>query len=124
LIGLRVLLTRGNRRQLIPLAFGYPATNDFFTSWADRHDFCLDRTPQRRAENAFWEILNRLPDDLRRICLIHPRQRSSTLTTCIVVASNRTREDLQMALDKNLIKMFRKSGRDGILSPMINDMRE
>ena len=42
------------------------------------------------------------------MCLIHPRERSLMLISCIVVASNMTREDVQKVLDEDWIKIFQE----------------
>jgi hypothetical protein len=101
-------LQTGPKRKTVARAFGYVATTDFLVAWADRHDYCLDRTPHRRAENALWEIFERLPNSSRRICLVHLNERSATLYTCIVVASNLTRIDRRKALDPKEIELFQK----------------
>jgi len=96
------------KRKPIRRAFGYAATPEFLNSWAARQNFCPDKTPSRRADRALREIFNRLPDGSRRVCLIHPRERSLVLITCIVVASNMRREDMQKALDQDWIKIFQE----------------
>ena len=42
------------------------------------------------------------------MCLVHLRERSATLYTCIVVASNLTRSDRRKAIDPKEIEMFQE----------------
>jgi type IV secretory pathway VirB9-like protein len=44
---------------------------------------------------------------LRQLIIIHPTEQS--ISTCIVITTNKTREDLQKASDKNLIKKFQEA---------------
>jgi len=91
----------------VPRVFGYAATKEYLISWADRHNLCLDKPPQRRADNSLWKILNKLPEDLRRLVLIYPTK--GRICACIVITTNKTREALQKASDKKLIELFQQA---------------
>jgi hypothetical protein len=74
--------------------------------WAEEHQIGVGRTPHMRRQLALPAILRRLPLDCRRIAIV--LLDTGALCYSVVVATNKTAEDLARAEDLEMIQTVQR----------------
>jgi hypothetical protein len=88
------------------LAFTVPM--DFELKWAEDNQIGVGREPHMRRSLALPAILRRLTPDCRRTAIVPLRGDEGPACYSIVVATNRTVEDLERAKDLEMIRSVQR----------------
>ena len=87
---------------------GYAFTIEALAKWADKHQIKREQSNFNRRLVTLRVMAGRLPANWRRKAIVHD-PRTGSLSSCIVIASNETPEELEMAQDMERICMFQKA---------------
>jgi len=92
------------RTERMPLfVFGFPITFDDRSEWADRLDIHPEEPEVVRTQLAWERICAMLPPAARRATLVHYNEGAHTCAMCIYIGSNKSRKDLVMAHNEDLL---------------------
>jgi hypothetical protein len=77
-------------------------------AWADKQELSLHKAPLHRQDEALRKIVAKLPANGRCMALVSHKENGQA-ANCLMVGSNKTSKDLEMAQDLERIKQFQEA---------------
>ena len=92
------------RKDRVPLrVFGFPITYNDKLAWADRFNIRPGDREHIRTQLAWRQICRLLAPERHRADAIYYRKGNNLIATCIIIGTNKSRADLALTQDINVI---------------------
>jgi len=85
---------------------GYAMRYCDLIAWADKQQLSLHKAPLHRQDEALRGIVTKLPANGPRVMTLVSHKENGQAANCIMVGSNKTLKDLELAQNSERIKQF------------------